>query len=61
MTCPMTPILSSCRYIAGLGLVALSLPGALWEARNLRNFVRASVVGPVRDAAIFCTGGSGEG
>lgn len=43
-------------YIAGLGLVALSLPGALWEARNLRNFVRASVVGPVRDAAIFCTG-----
>ncbi|KAG2488577.1 hypothetical protein HYH03_012896 [Edaphochlamys debaryana] len=44
------------KYAAGLGLVALSVPGALWEARSARNFVRASVVGPVRDAAIFCTG-----
>ncbi|KAG2425061.1 hypothetical protein HXX76_013970 [Chlamydomonas incerta] len=43
-------------YVSGLALVALALPGALWEARNARNFVRASVVGPVRDAAIFCTG-----
>ncbi|GLI71068.1 hypothetical protein VaNZ11_015985 [Volvox africanus] len=44
------------KYVAGLALVALALPGALWEARAARNFVRASVVGPVRDAAIFCTG-----
>ncbi|GFR41693.1 hypothetical protein Agub_g2440 [Astrephomene gubernaculifera] len=44
------------KYAAGLALVAVSLPGALWEARAARNFVRASVVGPVRDAAIFCTG-----
>ncbi|KXZ50474.1 hypothetical protein GPECTOR_16g648 [Gonium pectorale] len=44
------------KYAAGLALVAMGLPGALWEARAARNFVRASVVGPVRDAAIFCTG-----
>ncbi|PNH04813.1 hypothetical protein TSOC_008921, partial [Tetrabaena socialis] len=44
------------KYAAGLALVAVALPGALWEARAARNFVRASVVGPVRDAAIFCTG-----
>lgn len=44
------------KFATGALLVALSVPGALWEARAARNFVRASVVGPVRDAAIFCKG-----
>lgn len=44
------------RLATGALLLLLSLPGAFWEARAARNFVRASVVGPVRDAAIFCRG-----